>query len=239
MINHAVQLTTKYKPYPAYKPSGVEWLGNIPIQWQASKIKYVLSKIISGGTPDTGNYEYWSDDENGIPWVAIGDISKEYVIKETKKKVTEEGLKSKKLQILPAGTLIYSIFASLGKVALLEFPAITNQAILGLIYIDEIINQNYLRYWLNHLEGYVIQLSSSNTQDNLNSTKVKKFPVCLPPKLEQRAIADFLDRQTAKIDALIDKVKTTINRLHEYRTALISAAVTGKIDVRNCQDMEV
>jgi len=85
---------------------------------------------------------------------------------------------------------------------------------------------------LEFMQGHVQMLSSSNTQDNLNADKVRKMPVFVPQSATQSAIAAFLDRETAKIDALIAKVREAIDHLKEFRTALVSAAVTGKIDVR-------
>jgi len=219
-------MKTNYPVYDSYKPSGVEWLGEVPKHWGISKLKYILSRLVSGGTPDSGNMDYWSNNENGIPWVAIGDITQDYIVNCTYKRITTNGFRSKRLEILPKGTLLYSIFASIGKVALLGIPAVTNQAILGLLHKTEKVNQNYLRYWLNHYEKIVLSISTSNTQDNLNSTKVKNFCVYLPPLPEQRTIANFLDHQTAKIDALIAKFKKLIELLQEKRTALISQAVT-------------
>jgi restriction endonuclease S subunit len=72
----------------------------------------------------------------------------------------------------------------------------------------------------------------SVNQANLNPTKYTQIGVPLVPQAEQSAIADFLDRETARVDALVAKVRDAIERLKELRTALISAAVTGKIDVR-------
>jgi restriction endonuclease S subunit len=79
----------------------------------------------------------------------------------------------------------------------------------------------------------MLTLSTQNTQLNLNVEQIGQVQITIPPPPEQRAIAAFLDRETAKLDALAAKVRAAINRLDEYRTALISAAVTGKIDVRN------
>jgi restriction endonuclease S subunit len=76
------------------------------------------------------------------------------------------------------------------------------------------------------------QYSVSAAQPGLAIDKIKELPIPLPPLPEQQAIAAFLDHETAKIDTLVSKVETVIEKLKEYRTALISAAVTGKIDVR-------
>lgn len=78
-----------------------------------------------------------------------------------------------------------------------------------------------------------MSLGYGGGQPNLSQELLRSIRAPVPPEKEQQAIADFLDRETAKIDALIAKVGEAIERLKEYRTALISAAVTGKIDVRN------
>jgi type I restriction enzyme S subunit len=92
---------------------------------------------------------------------------------------------------------------------------------------------DFLRHWLRNLEPSLGFVASSNTQENLNAAKVRAFPVVLPPLAEQRAIAAFLDRETEKIDTLVAQAESAISLLTERRSALISAAVTGQIDVRN------
>jgi len=220
------------KRYPAYKDSGVEWLGEIPAHWEVKRLKNCVERLESGGTPESDNFEYWTDDISGIPWVAISDMTRSFHIRDTAKRLTEQGLCSKHLRVLPSGTLLYSMYASLGKVALLGIDDVVNQAILGLVTREEHVSRVFLRWWLEFMQGHVQLLSSSNTQDNLNADKVRKMPVFVPGLAEQRVIVAFLDRETARIDALIAKVREAIDRLKEYRTALISAAVTGKIDVR-------
>jgi len=162
----------KYKPYSEYKDSGVEWIGKIPEEWEIAKLKHVIDYFISGGTPNSDNEKFWTEDENGIPWVTIADMTNNDFIEDTKKRITLEGLTNKNLKILPKGTLIYSIFASLGKVSILKIPATTNQAILGLLINENILNR-YLKYYLNFLESPIIALSNANTQNNLNSTIIK------------------------------------------------------------------
>jgi len=220
----------RFKPYPAYKDSGVEWLGEIPAGWEAKRLKNCVQRLESGGTPESDNFEYWTDDESGIPWVAISDMTRSFHVRDTAKRLTERGLRSKRLPVLPAGTLLYSMYASLGKVALLEIDAVVNQAILGLVTRDELVSRDYLRWWLEFMQGHVQLLSSSNTQDNLNADKVRKMPVFVPGSVAQRAIAAFLDRETARIDALVAKKERLIGLLQEQRTALISRAVTKGLD---------
>lgn len=221
---------SRYQPYPSYKASGVKWLGEVPEKWKLAKLKHVCRKPIAGGTPKTDDEKYWCDSGEGVPWVSIADLTANSVIYSTKKDVTQHGIDSKNLSILPAGTLLYSIFATLGKVSEAGVPLTTNQAILGLL--PEVnFEKRFLHWVLTGIESYVKYTASSNTQDNLNSEKVSNLPIVVPFFEEQTAIANFLDRETAKIDTLIAKQERMIELLNEKRSALISHAVTKGIDL--------
>ncbi len=190
-----------------------------------------MARLESGGTPESDNLKYWTDEEHGIPWVAISDMTRSFFVRETARRVTEEGRLSKSLRILPAGTLLYSMYASLGKVALLKTEAVINQAILGIAPRASEALRDYLRWWFEFMQAHVRMLSSSNTQDNLSAVRVRNMPVVLPAFIdEQRDIAAFLDRETAKIDALVAKKERLIELLQEKRTALITRAVTRGLD---------
>ena len=216
----------KYQKYAEYKESGVDWLGEIPSHWDFSCLKYALNKVIAGGTPESTNDAYWAESGFGIPWVSIADITKSFEIIKTKRDVTEVGLAVKNLQILPKGTILYSIFASLGKVSIARVPLVTNQAILGLIPEESKLDSKYLVHWLQAIEGNLGFFSTSNTQDNLNAEKVGNLPLFNPPLNEQCQIANFLDYETAKIDTLLAKQEKLIELLKEKRQAVISHAVT-------------
>ncbi|EPG0370495.1 restriction endonuclease subunit S [Photobacterium damselae] len=216
---------SKYQAYPEYKDSEVEWLGNLPNSWYESSLKYLLSSVIAGGTPDSSNEIYWTESGNGTPWVSIADITKNTLITSTNKDVTNLGMLAKNLKLLPKGTILYSIFASLGKIAVANKPLVTNQAILGLTP-NKKVNKNFLCFWLSQLESHLSLFSTSNTQDNLNAEKVGNLPVFVPSLNEQTQIAAFLDHETAKIDTLIEKQQQLIELLKEKRQAVISHAVT-------------
>ena len=135
-------------PYPNYKPSGVEWLGDVPAHWEIRRLGFALAEMVGGGTPDTANYSYWADeDEDGLPWVAIADMSAGGYITTTTKRVTEVGRAVARLRPLPAGTIIYSMYASVGAVARLGVRAVTNQAILGLVP-RKMLKSSFLHWWL-------------------------------------------------------------------------------------------
>lgn len=215
----------KYQQYDEYKESGVEWLDKVPSHWLESSLKYYLKSIVAGGTPESSNDSYWALSGEGIPWVSIADMSRSFEVLRTNKDVSEKGKVIKNLKILPKETILYSIFASLGKVAIAKVPLVTNQAILGLEPSANLHN-SYLVYWLKYLEPYLSLYSTSNTQDNLNTEKVGNLPVLITDLYEQIKIANFLDYQTAQIDTLIDKQQTLIQLLKEKRQAVISHAVT-------------
>jgi len=218
--------------YPAYaetKPSGVEWLGDVPARWEVKRLKHCVVDFVAGGTPDSNDKDFW-DDEGGTAWVTIADMTRAYVIQSTTKRLTQEGLDAKHLQVLPAGTILYSMYASLGKVAFLGIPATTNQAILGIVPHEGVADRRLLRWWLESMEKHVSQLSSSNTQDNLNAEKVRNLPIFLPPLSEQQQIAAFLDRKTAELDAVLRLKERQLGLLAEKRQALISQAVTRGLD---------
>lgn len=214
------------KHYAEYKDSKIEWMGCIPNNWNVIKLKHVINEFVAGGTPQSSNELFWTDiHEMGIPWVAINDMSTTEYVEKTKKEITKEGLHDKNLKILKKGTLIYSIFATLGKVSILNIDATTNQAILGLITNNK-INKMYLKYYLNFLEGKLELFSNSNTQKNLNTEIIKNIEITLPTLDEQQQIAKYLDKKTSDIEENINKNKKLIELLKEKRTALINQAVT-------------
>lgn len=214
-----------YPAYSEYNNSDVAWIEKYPSHWECSKVKYYLEKLIAGGTPESGNADYWIDSGEGTPWVSIADITLNPDVSTTKKDVTDAGIKAKNLKILPKGTVLYSIFASLGKVGEAKVRLTTNQAILGLVPTKK-LNKELFKYWLHSVEAHLGLLSSSNTQDNLNAEKVGNLPILLPPAEEQQTIAAFLDYETARIDRLIAQQQRLIELLREKRQAVISHAVT-------------
>ena len=210
------------------KDSGLDWFGFIPEHWQILPMKLLLEKIYSGGTPTTTMSEFWTDNEDGINWVAISDITKSKgILTETAKKITQKGLESKNLEIIPKGTLLLSIFASLGKTTTLGIDSTVNQAIIGL-QPNSKLNQKFLQYLFEDCERYINYYSSANTQENLNVSKIKDLVFPVPPLSEQVKIAAFLDQKTAQIDAIIEKKQKLLQLLDEKKKSVINEAVTGQ-----------
>lgn len=206
------------------KDSGIEWIGEIPETWMISKNKYLLTSMYSGGTPSAGNPEFY-DDENGVPFVSISDMSTTAFVGSTKKGLTEAGIADKGLVILPAGTVLYSIYATVGAVSELAIPATINQAMLALMLKPDVCKA-YYKYCLLAMKDDIFGSANGNTQFNLNAEKVWNFTFPLPIQSTQQRIAAFLDRQCAEIDVVIERTKATIEEYKKLKQAVITEAVT-------------
>ena len=219
------------KKYESYKDSGIEWIGEIPSHWEVRKLKFVVKYILGGGTPNSLNSKYWSDklNENSYLWVSIADITNSEYIQDTKKYITKEGLKNSSAKIVPPYSILYSIYASLGKVAYSNKELTTNQAILSIILKSEYYYK-FIFYYLKTLTQIAIHLSNSTTQDNISLEILKNLYILTPPLPEQKQIASFLDEKVDKIEKAISKKEKLIKLLKEQKQIIINEAVTKGID---------
>lgn len=208
-------VTKGLNPSVKLKPSGVEWLGDVPEHWEVKALKYIFVNLDSDRIPISG--EDRAGIENIYPYYGasgIIDYVDDYIYDETLILVAEDGA-----NLLSRSTPL--AFRAEGKYW------VNNHA--------HILRPKYdaITYWECVLQIFeYAPYVSGSAQPKLTSENLGSFILPVPPLPEQQAIAAFLDRETAKIDTLSAKVQTAIERLREYRTALISAAVTGKIDVR-------
>ena len=233
IIDHAV--TRGLDASVALKPSGIEWLGEMPEHWDASRLKYCVSRIHAGGTPDTGVDGYWSDSSDGIPWLLIADVTRADRVVNSTKRLTQAGLESKRLAVVPAGAVLYTMYASIGKAAILEIDSAINQAILGLEPKSNLLEAEFLFFWLRSLERHIKNLASTSTQANLKAAKVKALPMFLPPVEEQKLICDWIKSECRIFDDAIARTEEEIKLIREYRDRLIADVVTGQVDVRGWQ----
>lgn len=220
-----------YKPYPAYKDSGVEWIGDVPEGWERHKVSHSFTGIGSGTTPPTDQEEWYSDE--GIPWVTTGEL-RETVINATSKYVTTKALDEfSALHVYPAGSLAMAMYgATIGRLGILGIHATTNQACC-VLYGEKSLNIRFSYYWLLAFKPEIIELYAvGGGQPNINQEVVASLRIPAPTIDEQSAIAAMLDRETARIDALISKKTRFIELLKEKRSALITHAVTKGLDPR-------
>jgi len=230
LITHAV--TKGLDPDVPMKDSGIEWLGQFPAHWAETRLGWAV-QVSGGHTPDTGELRFWDGE---IPWVTPKDM-KRRVITDSLDHVSEAALSETGLRLLATGNVLIvvrgMILAHTFPVAVLRAPATINQDMKALLPTDG-LKSDYLAYLLEGISKFILSLveESAHGTRRLQTELWKRVQLFLPPPIEQARIVNYLDRETAKIDALIAKVGEAIERLKEYRTALISAAVTGKIDVR-------
>ncbi len=211
------------------KPSGVEWLGDVPEHWEVKRLKNAFT-IFNGSTPESSKEEYWDGD---IVWFTPEDLgnNNKKIISDSRRKITKEGYSSIGAKIVPPKSIIISTRAPIGHLAVASVSSCTNQGCRSLVTKNG-YSADFYYYYLFSSKNNLNAIGKGTTFIELGTQGLGSYSVPFPPLHEQQAIAAFLDSETAKIDALSAKVTTVIERLKEYRTALISSAVTGKIDVR-------
>lgn len=206
------------------KDSGIEWIGQIPENWSIYTNKTILTNLYSGGTPASGNQDYY--DIDGIPFVSIGDMSKKDYVFSTKSGITEKGRLDKNLKILKNGTILYSIYATIGEVSELKTNACINQAILALFPNNKICQKDFYKYNLKAMKDYIFYEANGNTQFNLNAEKVKNFKFVIPSLNEQNTIANYLDTKCSQIDSILTSLQDQTDTLEQYKKSVITEAVT-------------
>jgi type I restriction enzyme S subunit len=219
------KLAKKYKPYPAYVDSGVEWLGEIPKGWHREKIKY-LSIVKRGASPRPIDDPVYFDDDGDYSWVRISDVteSDRYLFR------TEQRLSSRGASLsvkLEPGALFLSIAASVGKPMIARIKCCIHDGFVYFPMLKE--NVEYL-FYLFSSAGIFDGLGEWGTQLNLNTDSIGNITIPIPGRDNQAKIVAFLDRQTAKIDALLGKYQRLLELLAEKRSALITRAVTKGLD---------
>ena len=213
--------------YTKYKPSGIEWIGDIPEHWEMRKVSRSFNLISSGTTPKADSEEYYS---NGtINWINTGDLN-DGILFLTEKKVSEKALQNHSgLKVFPSGTLLIAMYgATIGKTSILGIEGCTNQACCALS--DSIFFEiKFVFYWFNANKSNIINLSYGGSQQNISQEIIRFLKVQSPPIEEQKKIISFLDNKTSLIDEAISKKQQLIELLKEERTALINHAVTKGI----------
>ena len=230
VISHAV--TKGLNPNVPMKDSGVEWLGKVPEHWKVSALGY-YSNLNTGATPDRSNSNYW---EGYIPWIKTGEVKYDTIFT-AEELITDLALKQTSVQLSPPGTLLMAMYGqgiTRGRVALLGVSATYNQACVAINTNSKVWNE-YLKLFFMAAYHAIRDGGNETSQMNLNADIVKKFKITIPTIDEQHQIVESINKEIPKIDSLIVKAESAIQLMQERRTALISAAVTGKIDVRNWQ----
>ncbi len=228
MITQAV--TKGLNPNAPMKDSEVDWLGEVPAHWEVLSIKR-LTPVKRGASPRPIQDQKYFDDDGEYSWVRIADVTaNDHYLVNTYQTLSELG-KSLSVPLEP-GTLFLSIAGSVGK------PMITNIKCCihdGFVYFPYYEHNPEFFYYIFYSGQPYLGLGKLGTQLNLNTDTVGDIKIGLPSIEEQHEIVGHLHAEMGKLDNMESAIKAAIERLNEYHTSLITAAVTGKIDVREIE----
>jgi type I restriction enzyme S subunit len=233
LISHGV--TKGLDPTVPMKDSGIEWMGQIPTHWKLGKLKHITSSIQTG--PFGSQLHAGEYVEDGIPAINPSSMQNGKIVPDWRCCVDEGIFARLKRHRLDEGDIVFARRGEMGRCALVtrgedgwlcgtgSIRIRLNKEAAYPPFVSQILSTPGVRDWL-FLE------SVGSTMDNLNTEIMSQIPILLPPLDEQIYIVGEIEKHLQQIDILKIKVQESNDRLKEYRTALISAAVTGQIDVR-------
>lgn len=205
----------------------LDWAPEVPNHWSIQRISWLFGAIGSGTTPSTDDTAAFEGD---VPWVTTGEL-RETGIEDTERNLSPAALKKYSLRLYPQGSILIAMYgATIGRLGWLERPATVNQAVCVLADYKA-GPARFAFYSLLGAREYIITLASGGGQANVNQEKIRALRIPIPPVEEQERIVKYLDATVNDVSALVADSKQFISLARERRSALISAAVTGKLDV--------
>jgi len=234
VISHAV--TKGLNPNAPMKDSGLEWLGKVPAHWDLQPLKYLCS-FSGGGTPSKDNLSYWSD--GTIPWVSPKDM-KSFWINDSQDKITQAAVQGSSTNFVDAGSLLIVVRSGILQrtipIAINTVPVTLNQDMKALSFVSEMNVEFAANFILGNIPPLLLEWSKEGaTVESIEHEYLSSSVFPVPPHEEQLEINASIRQRMESFDALEQQAAAGISLLQERRTALISAAVTGKIDVRDWQ----
>jgi type I restriction enzyme S subunit len=228
IISHAI--TKGINPDAPMKDSEIEWLGEVPAHWEMKRLKNISPFIAVGIVVNPS--EYVSDD--GLPFIYGGDISEGAIDFDNSRRITEaDSFRNKKTRLVSGDLLTVRVGAP-GITAVVPEECNGGNCASVMLIRKGHFDSHWLCYAMNsrmvRFQVEIVQYGAA--QEQFNISHAINFWIATPHKEEQSTIVAFLDRETAKLDDLTAAAQRAITLLQERRSALISAAVTGKIDVR-------
>ena len=212
------------------KPSGNDWLGDIPAHWATGNIRR-FARMKTGHTPSRSHPEYWYNCT--IPWFTLTDVwqlrdGTRWYLEETAEKISKVGLANSAAELLPTGTVVFSRTASVGYSGIMPQPMATTQDFWNWVCGPK-LTPEYLLLLFRSMTQKFEESTSGSTHKTIYQGIAAGLRICVAPIGEQKEIASFVFERSAGIDALAKQVRCSIDYLSEYRAALITAAVTGKV----------
>ena len=206
-----------------YKDSGIEWIGQIPKEWELSAIKRLMT-LYAGATPKSDDVELWN---GSIPWITPADYKTEDVyVSHGRRNISEKGLQSCATTILPVNSIVFSKRAPIGLVVLNDVPLCTNQGCIGCVPNENAAYSKYYYYVLSAFTEQFELYGAGTTFKEISATNFANFIVCIPSISEQQKIADYLDKVCGGVDEMVALQETMIEELKAYKQSVITEAVT-------------
>lgn len=232
LINEVI--TRGLDPTVPTRPSGIDWLGEIPAHWGISKIGH-NSSIVRGGSPrPAGDSRYFNG--NYMPWITVKEVTNAEgkFITGTETYLTYEGSLCSRI-IEPETLLLSNSGATLGvpKISMIQ-GCINDGSVAFTSFSNKLTRDFLMSFFETHTDIYREEMKG-NGQPNLNTDIIKNTLIPLPPVPEQNQIVAYIEQYKFKIDKLVNTIEEQIAKLKEYKISVISEAVTGKIDVREWQ----
>ena len=223
-------VTKGLNPDAPMKPSGIDWLGNIAAHWETGNIRR-FAQMRTGHTPSRSNPQYWGDCT--IPWFTLADVwqlrdGARWYLEETADKISEIGLANSAAKLLPAGTVVFSRTASVGYSGIMPQEMATSQDFWNWVCGPKLMPE-YLLLLFRSMTQKFEESTSGSTHKTIYQGIAAGLEICVAPIDEQKRIVPFVFQRTAAIDNALKQVRNSIEQASEYRSALITAAVTGQI----------
>lgn len=200
-------------------------VGEIPVEWKVRDI-IDIADTTSGGTPNRSKNYYY---ENGdICWIKTGELNNKYIYN-TEEKITKEAIKESSAKLIPMNSVIFAMYgATIGKMSINKVITTTNQACCSIICKKELMNYEFLYYYLSFIKDKLIYLGAGGAQPNISQNIIKKFKVILPQIDEQKKIANIL----SSVDTQIEEYENKKSKLEHLKKGLMQQLLTGKIRVK-------
>lgn len=225
VITQAV--TKGIRPNRPMKDSGIEWIGEVPADWDLRAIKTSFS-VYAGATPKSEVPEFWDGD---IRWITPADYKTEDKFVESgRRQITLQGYNSCGTNLVPAGSIVFSKRAPIGSVAICKTELCTNQGCLSCVPKQR-LNIEYFYFILSVLTEIFNLFGSGTTFKEISYDSFVNFRLPYPTIEEQNEIADYLDKKCSEIDELIAKKTSLLSELESYKKSLIYEYITGKKEV--------
>lgn len=229
IIHRAV--TRGLDPNVRLKPSGVEWLGDVPEHWEVVPLKFLSERIQNGATPPTSEVAFY--DNGVVPWYGPSSCAHGEYVGAPVRHLAEAAFTAGRARLIHGPALLVVVIgATAGRMALLPRDGATNQQITSYELRTKRVFPRFVLHQLRGAERWLRSTASTATIPILDGRMVSRLSVAIPSVTEQQSILRRADEDTVDLEKAIDRARREINLLREYRTRLIADVVTGKLDVR-------